>query len=126
MAAIQSQLFAFAHVDGDFVPAGRLTLTEEAEEVVASSFAYGLRYLERPGRFPMDPVSLAIDDTSLVRGVEMVPAKGLPLFGGIRDAAPDAWGRRVIEARHKVPANSLPESTYLLEAGSDRVGALDI
>ncbi len=55
-----------------------------------------------------------------------MPANGLPLFGGIRDAAPDAWGRRVIEARHKVPANSLPESVYLLEAGSDRVGALDI
>ncbi|RYX94063.1 MAG: type II toxin-antitoxin system HipA family toxin [Comamonadaceae bacterium] len=126
MAATQSQLFAFAHIDGDFVPAGRLTLTEEAEEVVASSFAYGLRYLERPGRFPMDPVSLSIDDTSLVRGVELMPANGLPLFGGIRDAAPDAWGRRVIEARHKVPANSLPESMYLLEAGSDRVGALDI
>lgn len=48
------------------------------------------------------------------------------LFGGIRDAAPDAWGRRVIEAKLKVPANSLPESQYLLHAGSDRVGALDI
>lgn len=126
MATNQTQLFAFAHIDGDFVPAGRLTLTEEAEEVVASSFAYGLRYLERPGRFPIDPVSLAIDDPELVRGVELMPANGLPLFGGIRDAAPDAWGRRVIEARRKVPANSLPESVYLLEAGSDRVGALDI
>ncbi|MDH6420352.1 serine/threonine-protein kinase HipA [Polynucleobacter sphagniphilus] len=50
----------------------------------------------------------------------------LKAFGGIRDAAPDSWGRRVIEARLKVPANSLAESTYLLEAGSDRVGALDI
>ena len=54
------------------------------------------------------------------------PANGLPLFGGIRDAAPDSWGRRVIEAKLQVPANSLPESQYLLHAGSDRVGALDI
>jgi serine/threonine-protein kinase HipA len=35
-------------------------------------------------------------------------------------------GRRVIEAKLKVPANSLPESTYLIQAGSQRVGALDI
>ena len=47
-------------------------------------------------------------------------------FGGIRDAAPDAWDRRVIEAYRKVPANALPESVYLLEAGSERVGALDV
>ena len=126
MAATQAQLFAFANIDGDFVPAGRLTLTEEADQVLASSFAYGLRYLERPGRFSIDPVSLSLEDTELVRGVELMPANGLPLFGGIRDAAPDAWGRRVIEARRKAPANSLSESVYLLEAGSDRVGALDI
>jgi len=35
-------------------------------------------------------------------------------------------GRRVIESRLKVPANSLPESAYLLHAGSQRVGAIDI
>jgi serine/threonine-protein kinase HipA len=61
-----------------------------------------------------------------VTGKRLLPANGLPLFGGLRDAAPDAWGRRVIEAKLKVPANSLPESQYLLHAGSDRVGALDI
>ncbi len=32
----------------------------------------------------------------------------------------------MIEARRRVPANSLPESTYLLDAGSDRVGAFDV
>jgi len=61
-----------------------------------------------------------------VRGTALFPPNNLPLFGGIRDAAPDAWGRRVIESRLKVPANSLPESSYLLHAGSQRVGAIDI
>src|SRR5690606_1009134 len=56
----------------------------------------------------------------------LLPANRLSFFGGIRDAAPDAWGRRVIEAKLKVPANSLPESQYLLHAGGERVGALDI
>ncbi|MDO9405291.1 MAG: HipA domain-containing protein [Polaromonas sp.] len=126
MATTQSRLFAFAHIEDGFVPAGRLTLTEEADQVLASSFAYGLRYLDRPGHFSLDPLSLALDHIDQVRGAELMPANGLTLFGGIRDAAPDAWGRRVIEARRKAPANSLPESVYLLEAGSDRVGALDI
>lgn len=122
----QQELFVFSHLPGGFVPAGRLSLTESALEVDASSFVYGLRYLDRPERFEIDPVSLPMLDTEAVRGVALFPAKGLNVFGGIRDAAPDAWGRRVIEARRNVPANSLSEAVYLTEAGSDRVGALDV
>jgi serine/threonine-protein kinase HipA len=118
-------LFVFSHLSGGFVPAGRVTLTEE-KEVIASSFAYGLRYLDRPERFELDPVSLSLADPERVRGAELFPANQLTQFGGIRDAAPDAWGRRVIEAQRKVPANSLTEAEYLLGAGSDRVGALDV
>jgi hypothetical protein len=36
----------------------------------------------------------------------LFPLDGLGEFGSIRDAAPDAWGRRVIEARLKAPAVS--------------------
>ena len=121
-----SELFVFAHLSDGFVPAGILALTETPNGVEASSFAYGTRYLERPQAFEIDPLSLALSDKAAVRGKRLFPALGLTLFGGIRDAAPDAWGRRVIEAKHKVPANSLPESIYLLEAGSDRVGAIDV
>lgn len=53
------------------------------------------------------------------------PPAGLRSFGAIRAAAPDAWGRRVIEAKRRVPANSLPESEYLLAPGDHRFGALD-
>jgi len=51
--------------------------------------------------------------------------------GCIRDAAPDAWGRRVIiNKKLGLKGNStdtadLDELTYLLESGSDRIGALD-
>lgn len=120
------ELYIFANLSGDFVPAGILTLTETSRGVAASKFAYGTRYLDRHHAIEVDPVSLTLDDKNLVRHKELVPINGLPLFGGLRDAAPDAWGRRVIEAKFKVPANSLDESTYLVEAGSDRVGALDV
>ena len=119
-------LYVFAHLDGEFVPAGKLDLIEQGTQVVASSFAYGQRYLERVNAQEIDPLGLSLRDKNAVRGKLLLPTAGLNFFGGIRDAAPDAWGRRVIEARHKAPANSLPESTYLLEAGSERIGALDV
>ena len=121
----QSEIFVFAHLSQGWAPAGRLSLTQE-REVVASRFAYGTRYIERPDAFEIDPVSLSLADRLRVRGAELFPARQLTQFGGIRDAAPDAWGRRVIEAQRRVPANSLSEADYLLGAGSDRVGALDV
>jgi serine/threonine-protein kinase HipA len=119
-------LYVFAYLDGECVPAGKLDLIEQGNQLAASTFAYGQRYIERPNTLEIDPVGLSLRDKSSVRGKLLVPPNGLTFFGGIRDATPDAWGRRVIESRHQVPANSLPESTYLLEAGSERVGALDV
>lgn len=126
MANTIKELFVFANLDGEFVPAGQLKMDEEGSRLIASSFAYGLRYLDRSNAQEVDPVALSLKNKNEIKGKRLAPPNGLEAFGGIRDAAPDSWGRRVIEARLKVPANSLPESTYLLEAGSDRVGALDI
>ena len=126
MAAKESKLMVFAHLGPEWAPCGQLLMTEEGSNVVASSFAYGLNYARRVDALEVDPVSLSLRDRAEVLGKRLLPANGLPLFGGLRDATPDAWGRRVIEAKLKVPANSLPESQYLLHAGSDRVGALDI
>jgi serine/threonine-protein kinase HipA len=124
--AAEKKLYVFAHIDTQWAPCGQLTLMEDGERMLASTFAYGTRYLERTGAIEVDPVSLGLQDKSAVRGKALFPSNNLAMFGGIRDAAPDAWGRRVIESRLKASANSLPESTYLLHAGSQRVGALDI
>ena len=126
MAAKELKLTVFAHLGPVWAPCGQLMLTEEGTNVVASSFAYGLHYARRIDALEVDPVSLSLRDRDQVVGKRLLPAHGLPIFGGIRDAAADAWGRRVIEAKLKVPPNSLPESQYLLHTGSDRVGALDV
>src|ERR1700740_3235527 len=126
MAATEQKLYVFTYLDTEWVPCGQLTLSEDGAKLSASTFAYGLRYLQRPGAVEVDPVSLSLRDMDAVRGKALFPPNNLPSFGGIRDAAPDAWGRRVIESRLKVPANSLPESAYLVHAGSQRVGALDV
>ena len=126
MAAKELKLMVFAHLGHGWAPCGQLRITEEGPHVLAASFAYGLNYVRRPDALEVDPVSLSLRDRADVMGKWLLPANGLSLFGGLRDAAPDSWGRRVIEAKLNVPANSLPESQYLLHAGSDRVGALDI
>lgn len=126
MAAVVKRLAVFAYLDDDWAPAGLLEMTEEGVSLQASSFAYGLRYLGRPNAIEVDPVSLSLARKDEIRGKMNFPAGGLTQFGGIRDAAPDAWGRRVIEAKLRAKANALPESTYLLHAGSQRIGALDV
>ena len=53
------------------------------------------------------------------------------MAGCLRDGAPDAWGRRVIINRltglkgAAVDVAAVDELTFLLDSGSDRVGALD-
>lgn len=135
MARKKSEVYVFSHVaqaEGHrFVPSGILGLTETdgvnvQSRELASEFAYGTGYLGRQESFEIDPVGLAFGDRQRIKGQMLFPLNGLGEFGGIRDAAPDAWGRRVIEARLKVPANSLLEVQYLLHAGGDRVGALDV
>jgi len=122
----------FAHIPDQterrhhFVPAGLLDRERAGVDQQTLSFAYGLRYLKRPDAFDVDPRALALGRARAHPGMRWFPSPEVREFGGIRDAAPDAWGRRVIEARLQAAPNSLDEFTYLLEAGSDRVGALDV
>lgn len=92
-------------------------------------FNYGKSYLDRTsGSNPA--IALYEPELPLRSGFIPLP-DGLTMPGCIRDAAPDAWGRRVILNKKlgKKGAGSdtadLGELTYLLESGSDRIGALD-
>lgn len=100
------------------VVAGRITQNGDTY-----SFNYGASYLRRDGAIPVyDP------ELPLRRGL-IEPAAGLSMASCIRDGSPDAWGRRVIINRlvgaRAAEANDITELTYLLESGSDRIGALD-
>jgi len=102
------------------VVAGKLTL-----EGVNLVFNYGKSYLERPNK-------IAIYDNELpLRSGIINPLDGLTMPGCIRDSSPDAWGRRVLinkkfaSLRGITNEIQLDELTYLLESGSDRIGALD-
>ena len=92
-------------------------------------FNYGKSYLERVGG---QPAAIPIYQPELpLRSGVLSPREGLTLPGCIRDAAPDAWGRRVIINKISglkgagADTAELSELTYLLESGSERIGALD-
>lgn len=92
-------------------------------------FNYGKSYLERiGGTTPAIPIYEP--ELPLQPGVLPLP-DGLRLPNSIRDCAPDAWGRRVIinkklgQKGKNADTADLSEMTYLLESGSDRIGALD-
>ena len=88
-------------------------------------FNYGRSYLARS-----DAIALYAPELPLQSGSIPLIA-GLSMPSCLRDASPDAWGRRVLINR-KLGAKEadasdfeLDELTYLLESGSDRIGALD-
>ncbi|MCZ0953644.1 MAG: HipA domain-containing protein [Rhodospirillaceae bacterium] len=99
-----------------FVTAGRFVLTTDRRGIPTGRFVYGRSYLARPDAVAIDPVDLRLTsenfETRQLRGV----------FGALRDAGPDYWGRLVIE-RHTGQAN-LGELDYLLYAPDNRTGAL--
>jgi len=88
-------------------------------------FNYGKSYLKRKN-------AIAIYEPELPLQAGDIPLhEGLSMPSCIRDASPDAWGRRVIINRklglkgQDASKEELDELTYLLESGSDRIGALD-
>lgn len=100
------------------VPAG--LCRSRADQVL---FAYGNRYLARPDRISLFAPELPLD----VAGFHD-PPDGLAIAGCLDDAGPDSWGRRVIVNRlvgRDADLDALDRLTFLLEAGSDRIGALD-
>ncbi len=98
------------------ITAGRFVLTADKRGVPLGRFVYGKHYLERANAVALDPVELKLTkrvyETRALNGV----------FGVLRDAGPDYWGRRIIE--HYCGKPELSELDYLLFAPDDRAGAL--
>ena len=109
------------------VVAGRLDRANEKY-----FFTYGRSYLDRSNAIPIYTPELPLSHDRIE------PVDPMPMANAIRDALPDAWGRRVVATR-LVEARGLrlkgdqledaideiDELTFGLESGSNRFGALD-
>jgi serine/threonine-protein kinase HipA len=117
-----SEAFVWIWMPGATEPVVAGKLTADGGKLF---FNYGKSYLSRKN-------AISIYDAELPLKPGVLPLRsGLDMPGCIRDGAPDAWGRRVLINKKLgltgVDADSanLDELTYLLESGSDRIGALD-
>ncbi|MBN8508199.1 MAG: type II toxin-antitoxin system HipA family toxin [Burkholderiales bacterium] len=112
------ECFVYITLPGETEPvtAGRFALSVDRRGVPEGRFVYGRSYLERPNAVALDPVELKLAP----RNYATASMGGV--FGALRDASPDYWGRRVIQ-RHlgKVQPS---EMDYLLYSPDDRAGAL--
>ena len=88
-------------------------------------FNYGRSYLSHPEAIPIHLPELPL------RAGAIEPEPPLEIANALRDASPDAWGRRVIVNRltgvrgRSADLVDLDELTFMLRSGSDRIGALD-
>jgi len=115
---VTSECFVYIALPGEteFVTAGRFERKADRHGINTGRFVYGKSYLARSNTVPIDPLNLKLSSetyaTTRLDG----------MFGALRDASPDSWGRRVIEKR--AGKAQLDEMDYLLHSPDDRAGAL--
>lgn len=111
------ECFVYVQLPGTLEPVvcGRFEQASTRDGRLVGRFVYGRSYRDRADAVPLDPIHLPIAPTVY----ETARLGGV--FGALRDASPDAWGRRVIE---RIAGRPLDEVGFLLESPQDRAGAL--
>lgn len=113
-----SECYVYIALPGqtEFVTAGRYQRLVDRAGLATGRFVYGRSYLAREDAVPLDPIQLKLAEKTY----ETRSLNGM--FGAIRDASPDHWGRRIIERNFGSPGPG--ELDYLLASPDDRAGAL--
>ena len=109
--------FVFVQLPGSVSPV--VAARYELERTTAGPLGrlvYGRSYLARTDALALDPVHLSLGEE------EFTTTRIGGMFGALRDTAPDAWGRMVLERGR--PGRNWTELEYVLEASDQRVGAL--
>jgi serine/threonine-protein kinase HipA len=115
-SATECYVYIILPGETSFITAAKFALSKNRRGVSTGRLVYGRSYLARENAVPIDPIELELSD----RTYSTTRLKGV--FGALRDASPDHWGRRVIEKRSG--KTELGEMDYLLLSPDDRAGAL--
>lgn len=112
------EAYVWVWLPGEVAPVVAGRLARDGRTLV---FNYGKSYLERANSMPIYSPELPL------RSGILPLLQGMSMPACLRDASPDAWGRRVIMFRRAGgKRNEEPdELACLLESGSNRIGALD-
>jgi len=100
------------------VPCASLRIKSVGANVYEGTFTYGKKYLQRKNVVSLDDFHLPLTQQPL----KFTKLKGIP--GAVRDASPDAWGRRVIQAKLERTETEIQEIEYLLNGPDDCAGNL--
>lgn len=116
----ERRAYVFVQMPGTLttVPAALLKVERLRDGTFVGRFRYGDRYLARKDAVEFDPFQLPLGS----RVYEFTARNGIP--GAVRDAGPDAWGRRVIEHQLQRDPADLEEIDYLLHGPQDGAGNL--
>jgi serine/threonine-protein kinase HipA len=116
----ERQAYVYVQLPGTLntVPAALLKIEKLRDGTFVGRLRYGDRYLERRDAVAFDPFKLPLG--TVVH--EFTKLKGIP--GAVRDAGPDAWGRRVIEHMLERGPADLEVIDYLLNGPQDGAGYL--
>jgi serine/threonine-protein kinase HipA len=117
MATSENRVYVYLQLPGslEVVTAGFYELNFP-QGTPTGSFTYEPAYLSRKDAVALDLYELPLK-SQVARTVKL---KGI--FGPLRDASPDFWGRRIIEKR--CGRTDMTEAEYLLHSLEDRAGAL--
>ncbi|MBK9441446.1 MAG: HipA domain-containing protein [Comamonadaceae bacterium] len=120
MTAPEQSCYVYIQLPGTFewVPCASLKIKEVGSSAFEGTFTYGKKYLARHNVVALDQYRLPLTQ----RPQKFTKLKGIP--GAIRDASPDAWGRRVIQAKLDRPEADIQEMEYLLNGPGDGAGNL--
>lgn len=116
----EREVYVYIQLPGtlETVPAALLRVQALPDGTQIGRFRYGDRYLQRQQAVALDPFQLPLSK----KVFEFTQLKGIP--SSVRDAGPDAWGRRVIEHKLERSAADLQEIDYLLHGPQDGAGYL--
>ncbi len=114
---MSDRAFIHAHVPGAATPAlvGQVIVIATGNDGFCR-FKYAPEWLEAEHAFALDPEALPLQ-----KPVFDSPPRW-EVFGAMRDAGPDYWGRKLIERSQD--RLGLSELEFLLAAGDERTGAL--
>jgi serine/threonine-protein kinase HipA len=115
---MQKNLYIFMQLpSGRRTVTGRLIYEKLADGHIQSYFRYEASWLTDADVFPLDPVNLPLTTDIF----EVKSRTGL--WGVMEDALPDAWGRRLLQARHMVEVTQNNNIELLLLTGWAEPGA---
>lgn len=138
----ESRVYVWAWLPGALEPVV-VGAVDALERTSRLTFTYAASYRARPDAVPLFTPELPLargrfdpgQPGRLPDGSPNTHWRGLPkvmdrsplnVHGCLRDSAPDAWGRRVINLATVNDAETiLDERAYWLSSNSDRIGALD-